>query len=101
MTQTTEQNGLVVTSMTANVNNSNETDRVFDIEGNVEINGGEARVAFGTVRKADSGENYATFSEYDNGHLNITYEAKEGREGILAEVEAFVQKAKTAFSTLG
>lgn len=83
-----------IESLKATVSNRGDENSTYTYEGTVSVkNDGTAIVESGSVYDAE-GTWLGSFSEYDNGQLNITYEAKEERAAILAGIEAFVPAAK-------
>lgn len=83
-----------IESLKATVSNRGDVNSTYTFDGTVNVkNDGAANVESGNIYSTD-GAWLGSFSEYDNGQLNITYETKEGRAAILAEMETFVEAAK-------
>lgn len=84
-----------IESLQATVSNRGDVNSTYTFDGTVNVkNDDTANVESGNIYSTD-GARLGSFSEYDNGHLNITYETKEDRAAILAELETFVEAAKT------
>lgn len=83
-----------IESMKAVVSNRGDVNSTYTFEGivNVKVDS-NANVESGSVFGND-GAWLGSFSESDGGQLNITYETKEDRAAILAEIETFVETAK-------
>lgn len=82
------------------MNNSVDASRVYDIEAEVNIEGGKANnVTSGTVKK--EGTQVATFNSYGDNNLNINHSTKDEQErcAVTVAVGAFIEEVKNKVAT--
>lgn len=75
------------------VSNRGDANSTYIFEGVVNVKDGNTNVESGNIFGSD-GTWLGGFYESEGGQLNITYETKDDRAAILAEMETFVEAAK-------
>lgn len=92
-------NAVKLNSASVKYDNSVDTERVYDIESNANIQGNSV-ISFdaGIVKKKDV--KICTFSKYGNNQLNVTFNnaSVEDMCAALSAIEEFVESVKTTIS---
>lgn len=80
------------------VSNADSESRTYEISAVVRVDDGAVKSVTNGIVKTKGGNDtpsIATFDSWDENNLNMQFMTAEGRDGILSNVEGFIQKCRT------